>query len=141
VTWLEPELADGAVPELSPLELELLELFELADLERELPEPEDFALELPVDVELDECWAAAACAEPGSVTAMPAAASTLAAPAARVTARSRDWWRFLAAIAASRWLSLAGCVMAIPPGRLLGSPSAWPAIFCRTSVRAASWVK
>jgi hypothetical protein len=55
VTWLEPELADGAVPELSPLELEPLELFELADFELALPEPEDFELELPADVELDEC--------------------------------------------------------------------------------------
>jgi hypothetical protein len=83
---------------LSPLELfepELfeLELFELAELE-----PEDFERALPelaelaepVDVELDECWAVAACAEPGSVTPMPAAASTLAAPAASVTARSLD---------------------------------------------------
>lgn len=108
---------------LSPLELfepELfeLELFELAelepeDLERALPE-----LAEPVDVELDECWVVAACAEPGSVTPMPAAASTLAAPAASVTARSLDWCRFLAAIAASR-SSLAGFVMTVPPDWLL----------------------
>jgi hypothetical protein len=116
VTWLEPELDDGAVPALSPLEPELLELFELELLE--LLDPDDVELELPVEVELDEWWVVAACAEPGRVKPMPAAASTLAAPAARVTVRSRDWWRSLAAIAASRWLSLAERVMVIPPGRV-----------------------
>jgi hypothetical protein len=107
------------VPVLSPLELFEPEPAERADfepelVELELPELADFE---PAAVAPEECRVVvAACAEPGSVTPMPAAASTLAAPAARVTVRSLDWCRFLAAIAASRRSSLAGFVMTIPPG-------------------------
>ncbi len=124
VTWLalELEAEDGAVPLLSPLELFGPELVELADFGPELPE-----LELPelAEPELEavgpeECRVVvAACAEPGSVTPMPAAASTLAVAATRVMARSLDWCRFLAAIAASRWSSRARAVMMIPPDWLL----------------------
>jgi hypothetical protein len=39
-------------------------------------------------------------AEPGSVKLIPAAATTLASPAAAVTAFSLDWLRFRAATAA-----------------------------------------
>jgi hypothetical protein len=123
VTWPEPELDDGAVVLLRPLERFEPELFELAefaleDFEPELPELAEPELAEPVDVELDECCVVAARAEPGSVAPMAAAASTLPAPAASVTARSLDWCRFLAAIAARR-SSLAGFVMAGPSGRLL----------------------
>jgi hypothetical protein len=91
------------VPALSPPEVEL----ELPDdcfgdeddcFEDELPEPLDAELaELP-----EECCAVAARDAPGRVTATPAAASTLAAPAAIVTDRSLEWCRSRAAIAACR---------------------------------------
>jgi len=94
-------LDDGAVPELSPLELELPELdeLELLDEPELLPDelPDFFAAEW-----LAACCVAAACVAPGSVAATPAAASTLAAPAAIVTDRSLDWWRLRAAIASCR---------------------------------------
>ena len=118
VTWPEPELEDGADPELSPPELELdPELLELPELpELELPELDE---ELP-DLLL-ACWAEFACVlaelvPPGRVTATPAAAITPAAPAASVIVRSRDWFRSRAAIAAAGEPGLRGlgaCAMVI----------------------------
>jgi hypothetical protein len=62
VTLLAAELDDGAVPVLSPPEVELLELFDLFD---ELGEEE---LDEVPELARDECWAvAAAWAEPGRV--------------------------------------------------------------------------
>jgi hypothetical protein len=95
VTWLDPELEEGALPELSPLDVEL-----------ELPDDDEDLLELEPDFDvdelLDECCAVAACDVPGSVTATPVAASTLAAPAAIVTDRNLERCRSRAAIAACR---------------------------------------
>jgi hypothetical protein len=137
----EPELAAGAEVPLSPLELaELLEelLLEEELLEEELLEDDE------VPLEPDECCAAAvACVEPGRATATPAAASTLAAPAAAVTVRNLDWFLALAASAASRDRPLALLLIvslsvhwARPPlGR---HRSAWPRIFCRSSAPAGS---
>jgi hypothetical protein len=112
VTWPEPELADGAAEACRPPEPEL-ELPELELLEPELLEPEPepelpavlafFALPLPLllpwdaDEEDAAGWALAAVAR---LTAMPPPASTLAAPMAAVTARSRPWPRLRAASAA-----------------------------------------
>jgi hypothetical protein len=78
-----PELRPLELPELPELLAELPEL--LAEPRADLPEPE-----LLVPVLAEECCAAVACAEPGSARLTPAAASTLAAPAAAVTARSLD---------------------------------------------------
>jgi hypothetical protein len=89
----------------------LLEPPELPELELE-PEPEPLVAELA-----GECWAAAACAEPGSAKLTPAAASTLAAPAAAVTARSLDWLRFLAAIAACRSASPCAVILILSQRR------------------------
>jgi len=77
-------LADGGVAVLRPL-LELPEL-ELAEPElRELVPADDW---LPDFDEPDEAWTAVPCAGPGSVYVTPAAVSTLAMPAAAVTALS-----------------------------------------------------
>jgi hypothetical protein len=82
----EPELAAGAEVPLRPLELPELLADELL-AEEELFDED--ALDVPL--EREECCAAAvACVDPGRVRATPAAASTLAAPAAAVTARSLD---------------------------------------------------
>lgn len=93
-----PELAEGAVPVLSPPEVDELELPDEC-FEDELPEPadadEDEALRA-------ECCAVAAWDAPGRLTATPAAASTLAAPTAIVTDRNLEWCRSRAATAACR---------------------------------------
>jgi hypothetical protein len=111
VTCPDPELDDGGAALLKPLEL-------LEDCEPdELPAPADVA-DLPAEP-LTACCAAAACAEPGSMTLIPAAATALATPAAAVTARSLDTFRSLAATAASR-ARLAGWWPAVT-GDMLGS--------------------
>jgi hypothetical protein len=83
------------VPEPELLELELLEL--------ELPELDDLlALAPPVlDAELPR-WLVVACADPGRLTATPAAVSMLARPAAAVIRRSLARLRSLAAICGAR---------------------------------------
>jgi hypothetical protein len=85
-----------------PLLDELLPEFELAELELpepdELPEVDDLLVLDPPVLVTELCWAVVACADPARVEATPAAASTLARPAAAVTARSLDRLRFLAAI-------------------------------------------
>jgi hypothetical protein len=110
------------VPEPRPLALpELLELLpELPELPAELPELPELCAELRepellVPVLAAGCCAALACAEPGSARLTPAAASTLAAPAAAVTARSLDWLRFLAAIAACRSGLLCAVILVLSP--------------------------
>ncbi len=113
------------MPELRPLGLpeELPELpEELPELLAELREPELLVL-------AEECCAAVACADPGSARLTPAAASTLAAPAAAVTTRSLDWLRFLAAIAACRSGLFCAVILVLSPmspasrigGELLGT--------------------
>jgi hypothetical protein len=96
VTLLAPELADGALDALLRLLLELLpellvpELLvpELAEVpESELPEAAVLPAVLPEDAEAEVLEAV--CAAPGSAKATAPAASTLAAPAVAVTARSR----------------------------------------------------
>jgi hypothetical protein len=113
-----PELRPLELPELPELLVELPELLvelpELPEPLEELPEPE-----LLVPVLAEECCAAAACAEPGSARLTPAAASTLAAPAAAVTARSLDWLRFLAAIAACRSGLPCAAIVVLSPLSLL----------------------
>ena len=77
-------------------------LLELPEPELAEPEPADFAEpDWPVPEALDEpddAWAAA-CAGPGSVYVTPAAVSTLAIPAAAVTARSLARFLFRLAMA------------------------------------------
>lgn len=96
MTLLAPELADGALDALLRLLLELLpellvpELLvpELAEVpESELPEAAVLPAVLPEDAEAEVLEAV--CAAPGSAKATAPAASTLAAPAVAVTARSR----------------------------------------------------
>jgi hypothetical protein len=90
VTCPVPELADGAAPDDVPLPSLLPSLLPPA------PEPwlpELFPVRLPLALwllvlRLDAC-AAEVSWPPGSVAAIPAPASTLAAPTATVTARSR----------------------------------------------------
>ena len=88
-----PELADGVLDAL----LRLLLLLELLLLELLVPEPLDaLEAELPVAVfpavlpeDADADVPETVCAAPGSANATAPAASTLAAPAVAVTARSR----------------------------------------------------
>jgi hypothetical protein len=115
VTWLPPELDDGAEPELKPLELELeLELLELEPLELELelepveleplePEPDEVEPE-PVDPELEDEpeppelpedaveEEVVLCVDPGRASATRPAAATLATVvvADRTLARPRS---------------------------------------------------
>jgi hypothetical protein len=111
VTWLPPELDEGAEPELKPLELELefelepeleLELeFELepVELEPEEVEPElepELAEDEPDDVEEEEAvW----CVDPGRVSATMPAAATLAMVTVVVVDRTLARPRSLSAMA------------------------------------------
>jgi len=99
VTWLPPELDDGAeAGELRPLDDELLD--ELPELADELPELADVPLDVPeppelpepavawwvlLEAEPEDAWRAA----PGRLNATAPAAIRLAAAAEMVTARSR----------------------------------------------------
>jgi hypothetical protein len=143
-----PELEDGAVevlspvdpPELDPLELDPLELEPLDDVPDEAER----------DDEPELCVLLAACrvtvaawVEPGRVRAMPAAATTPVTPAAAVTRRSRRWLRFLAVTAACRTSSreLRGVPLAVvivaSSGRRCRLLPAWPEIFSIPSERAS----
>ncbi len=117
MTWLLPELDVGEVPELRPLELELLELLELDEPELVEPEPELVELEPdepefelddpefvelepvegePVDVEVDVVlW----CVDPGRTRASAPAATTLAMVTAVVVDRTLSRPCSLAAMA------------------------------------------
>jgi hypothetical protein len=128
VTWLLPELEEGALPELKPfelelelfeLELELLELleFELPELD-EVPELEELELELEVpeldelefelddpELELDEpelvefAEVLEACVEPGRARASAPAVTTLAMLTTVVAERTLSRPRSRAAMA------------------------------------------
>jgi hypothetical protein len=90
VTWLEPELLDGAdVPCRPPLD-------------EALPEPDDVAA-LDPELLADVLWlAAVACVDAGRLTATPPAATRLVRPAATVTVRILARLRSLAAIFGAR---------------------------------------
>jgi hypothetical protein len=90
VTWLEPELLDGADVPCRPA------------LDDALPEPDDVAA-LDPELVADVLWlAAVACVDPGRLAATPPAATRLARPAVMVTARILARLRSLAAICGAR---------------------------------------
>jgi hypothetical protein len=95
---LELDELELLVPDDEVAELELPELADLLDAE---PDVLPVLPVLPVlaDVLFWLCVAVAADAAPGRAEAMPPPASTLAAPMATVTARSRPWPRWRAATA------------------------------------------
>jgi hypothetical protein len=111
LTWPEPELDDGGLVVLSPLEpVDVLELPELVDVLElpELVEPVElldgaFDDELDAGREVDACCPVEdACAEPGSVAAIAPAARTPVSPAVAVSVRIRCWFRSRAMTAARR---------------------------------------
>jgi hypothetical protein len=111
VTWLDPELDDGGAADCSPPEPELAELL----------------FEEPCDAVLLPCVAdddAVAGVAPARLQAMPPPASTLAAPMAAVTARSRPWPRSRAATAARTFSLPVSTLQTVPSavGRALSLP-------------------